>query len=113
MSDVKPGIGDGRKSELNRLTAELFARYEKCFGVKLSRAELLVIIKDMFEDNRKNFIKKALGPITYADHDYLADQFRDQNLLEEVKNAEVVESGSKGKGVKRDSSVGIQASSQS
>jgi hypothetical protein len=78
-------LSDNRKSELSTKVKAMMERYERSFGVRISSGEVLAIIDDMFEDNRKNFVKSQLGPITFADRDYLTLLFKTKKAVEDVE----------------------------
>lgn len=77
-------IGEGRRQELHDNIDEVFERYEKTFGVKISDGEILEIIEESFRDVQKNWVRKILGAITYTDRDYLVRLFKTRKFHKEL-----------------------------
>lgn len=93
-ASVTMNLSDNRKAELSSKVKAMMERYERSFGVRIQSGDVLAIVDDMFEDNRKNFVKSQLGPITYADRDYLVLLFKTKKAVEDVEKEH--EEGKKG-----------------
>lgn len=88
---LEDNLSPSRKGEVERNLSALFERYEASFNAKLSKGEVLELIEEIFTDNRKNFIKAKLGPITFADRDYIVKLFKTKAFYpdEELDNGKV------------------------
>lgn len=73
---LEDNLSPSRKSEVEKNLTSLFERYEASFNARLAKGEVLELIEEIFTDNRKNFIKAKLGPITFADRDYIVKLFQ-------------------------------------
>lgn len=97
---LENNLSPARKSEVEKSMELLFERYEASFNARLSKGEVLSIIEEVFADNRKNFIKGRLGPITFADRDYIVKLFETRKFEGADEGTEGQAKGGKTKGKK-------------